>query len=145
MDPTGNPEIDRYMKVIQDQLEQATNIQSQLAELSGEGASADEQVRATVGPSGNLMALTIEPKAMRLGSEALAEAVLEAVRVATQNAVEKVAELTEPLLAGENLAQMMTGNLPGVSSDLQAGIPDLSKSGDPLQDALKHLKSNYRF
>ncbi len=40
---------------------------------------------------------------------------------------------------------MMTGNLPGVSTDMRSAVPDLSQSGDPLQDALKYLKSNYRF
>ncbi|WP_242901172.1 YbaB/EbfC family nucleoid-associated protein [Actinomadura terrae] len=89
MEPTGNPEIDRYMKVIQEQLQHATDVQSQLAELTGEGAAADEQVRVTVGPTGNLMSLTIEPKAMRLGAEALTEAILESARLATANAVEK--------------------------------------------------------
>ncbi|WP_242885205.1 YbaB/EbfC family nucleoid-associated protein [Actinomadura litoris] len=145
MESTGNPEIDRYMKVIQEQLQHATDVQSQLADLTGEGTAADEQVRATVGPTGNLMSLTIESKAMRLGAEALTEAIIEATRLATANAMEKINELTEPLLAGENLAQMMTGNLPGVSADMRSAVPDLSQSGDPLQDALKYLKSNYRF
>lgn len=50
-----------------------------LEELRGEAEAADGLIRATVGIGGRLESLRADPRAMRLGSEALCEEIMVAV------------------------------------------------------------------
>ncbi|HEY9473405.1 MAG TPA: YbaB/EbfC family nucleoid-associated protein [Mycobacteriales bacterium] len=51
-------------------------------ELRGEGQAADGQVRAVAVAGGRLESLTVNPRAMRMGSEALCEQIVVAVNAA---------------------------------------------------------------
>ena len=68
--------------------------------VDGVGAPGG-QVEVEVLPSGALSSLRIESRAMRLGSQALTEAILEAARQAEKDAADQLAALTEPLLEEE--------------------------------------------
>ena len=74
-------------------------------ELRGEGEAADGQVRAVAGPSGSgksgmvravagaggrLESLTVNPRALRLGSEALCEQIVVAVNAALDDLRDRV-------------------------------------------------------
>ena len=67
--------------------------QERLAAVEGTGDAAGGLVRATVGPGGDVRDLQIEPRAMRLTSHSLREALLEAIRLATDDARARTAEL----------------------------------------------------
>ena len=142
---SGNEEVDRYMAQAAEQLKQLSGLQEKMSELRGEAFAADDRIRVEVGPSGNLLALEIDPRAMRLGSEALAEQILEASKAATVQMSEKLAELTAPFAGGgQNLARAVTGDLP---EDLTNNVPrsmgdlrDIGKSADPLAEALRILQ-----
>ncbi|MGW5365005.1 YbaB/EbfC family nucleoid-associated protein [Actinopolymorpha pittospori] len=49
------------------------------APITGEGESADRRVRAVAATPGRLESLTLDPRLLRAGSDAVGEAVLEAV------------------------------------------------------------------
>lgn len=51
-------------------------------ELRGEGEAADGQVQAVAVAGGRLESLTVNPRAMRMGSEALCEQIVAAVNAA---------------------------------------------------------------
>jgi DNA-binding protein YbaB len=61
-------------------------------ELRGEAEAADGQVRAVAVAGGRLESLTVNPRAMRLGSEALCEQIVAAVNAALDDLRARTAE-----------------------------------------------------
>lgn len=140
MQPTGNPEIDRYMAKVTEQLQEFGGLQQRLATMSGEGFAAKDLIRVEVGPSGNLKAVEINPRAMRLGSEALAEAIMEAAAAAVSQVTEKINEAMEPFLGANNgLGAKVTGDLAQAIPDI-AGMAAPARSADPVNEALRQLQ-----
>jgi DNA-binding protein YbaB len=71
-------DVIRQLRFAEGLVERGRALQLELAELTGTGAALEGQVQATVDNAGRPTALAIAPRAMRTGSEALAEAVLAA-------------------------------------------------------------------
>lgn len=69
-----------------------------LAETRGRGAAANGTVVVEVSADGSLTGLTIDPRAMRLGSEALAQAILKAAKDAEHDVAAQANQVMEPLL-----------------------------------------------
>ncbi|WP_067175786.1 YbaB/EbfC family nucleoid-associated protein [Microtetraspora niveoalba] len=103
--PTGDPDADRVLAGLQEHMSRAEEVGQRLAELRGRGEAADGHVRVEVGATGALADLYIDPRAMRLGSAALAEAIMEAVGRATTAATETADELMASLLAPFELSE----------------------------------------
>jgi DNA-binding protein YbaB len=80
----GAPFLDEEMHRFLGQFQAATRpleeLQESLGAVRGRGTAAQGQVEAEVLASGALGGLRIDPRAMRLGADALAEAVLAAAR-----------------------------------------------------------------
>jgi DNA-binding protein YbaB len=69
-------------------------LQGKLAALQVTVASEDGQVRATVGPRGQLVKLTLDPRVYRDGdADALARKITQTVQQATSRAVDQVQRL----------------------------------------------------
>jgi DNA-binding protein YbaB len=85
MPSTGDPEIDRAVAELMARTADLEETGRRLEHLRGRGASADGQVRVEVEPGATLASLHIAPRAMRLGSEALTDAIMEAVRQAEED------------------------------------------------------------
>jgi Uncharacterised BCR, YbaB family COG0718. len=98
---TGDLEIDRAIAELTAQAARIEEMTERVAEVRGHGRAANGQVEVEVLPSGALSSLRIESRAMRLGSQALTEAILEAARQAEKDAADQLAALTEPLLEEE--------------------------------------------
>ncbi|MEU3165255.1 YbaB/EbfC family nucleoid-associated protein [Streptosporangium sp. NPDC006930] len=96
--PTGDPEADRLLTVIGEQTTRMEEVGRSLADARGHGRAADGHVSVEVLASGALAALRIDPRALRLGSEALAEAILEASGEAVRDAAEQSGALLNSLL-----------------------------------------------
>lgn len=116
---------DELRKRVAGMLSQATVIrdaQAELERLQTDGEAADGLVTVTVGPTGALMNVRIDPRAMRLDSTSLAEAILEAAQQATARAGEKAEEIFAGLGPSVDVASLMTTGT--------AGTPG---SGDPVE------------
>lgn len=74
-------------------------MQEQIAALSVETQEEDGRLKATVG-SGGVTSLFIDPRAMRLGSEELAERLTALIQKATSEMQVEVQRLSDELLAG---------------------------------------------
>jgi len=94
----GGPDIDGLLRQAREAQHRAEQAQQRRDELKVVGESEDGMVRATVDGVGQVVELSIDPRAMRRGSEGLAEAVLAAIR---QGYAEYQARADE--LAGEAL------------------------------------------
>ncbi|MEU7856573.1 YbaB/EbfC family nucleoid-associated protein [Nonomuraea sp. NPDC049141] len=82
---SGDPEIDRALAQLAAQTAQLEEVGRRLESARGRGVAADGQVTVEVLPSGGLASVRIAPRAMRLGSEALSDALMEAARQAEED------------------------------------------------------------
>jgi hypothetical protein len=97
-------------------------------------------VRVVVGPSGALEDLELDPRVMRLPSEELRDAIMEAAHAATDDAQAKVTELMSDFAgaSGEPRGWPAYGDIDiaGVrGTDLR-----LPNTGNPLRDAQELLR-----
>jgi DNA-binding protein YbaB len=72
-------------------------VRRRMEEARGRGESAGGQVAVELTPTGSLAALHIDPRAMRLGSQALTEAVLDAFRKAEEDVAGQSFDLAKTL------------------------------------------------
>ncbi|MFI6738351.1 YbaB/EbfC family nucleoid-associated protein [Nonomuraea sp. NPDC050451] len=77
---TGDPELDRALAEMAARTAELEEVSRLLEETRGRGESAGGQVAVELKPTGSLAGLRIDPRAMRLGSQALADAIVEAFR-----------------------------------------------------------------
>ncbi|MCO6011611.1 YbaB/EbfC family nucleoid-associated protein [Actinoallomurus purpureus] len=100
-------------KKLTEQAERFAEARTKLAEARGRGEAADGKVVVEVARGGALQSLKIDPRAMRLGSEALAEAILEAAGKAGQDITDQTNELMKPAFGDpEKLAEQWGAGKP---------------------------------
>jgi len=127
---TGNPEIDRHLSKVFEQLDQFQTIQQDLVEAKETGVGADGLVEVTVGPSADLLGVALNPRAMRLDSMSLAEAIMEAYKAACGQMSRRVAEIMGPLMPpGVRAGDVVGGGLKvvgenGAAQDPMAAVRD---------------------
>ncbi|GAA4640703.1 hypothetical protein GCM10023196_107290 [Actinoallomurus vinaceus] len=93
-------------KQLTEQAERFAELREKLAEVRGRGEAAEGKVVVEVAPGGALKSVQIDPRAMKLGSEVLAEAVLEAAGKAFQDLTDQTSELMKPAFGDpEKLAE----------------------------------------
>ena len=79
-DGAGRGGLDGLLQHAREAQQRAEQIRQRRDELKVVGESDDGMVRATVDGAGQVVELSIDPRAMRKGSEDLAETVLAAIR-----------------------------------------------------------------
>src|SRR5690348_5693036 len=111
----GNRELmaryDELVTAYERTRKQLGELREKMQGLSGAATSPDGLVSATVGPRGELTALTLSPRTYRhLGTEELAETILATVRRAGANLTEQAGELYAPFLPKDvSYAQLRSG------------------------------------
>jgi DNA-binding protein YbaB len=90
--------IDGLTAMVTGQNAKLNDVRRQMTELRGTGKAADERVAVEVDQFGALAGLTIDPRAMRLGSQQLAEAILEAARQGVRDVNAQAEKLMRPLI-----------------------------------------------
>ncbi|RKS68786.1 YbaB/EbfC DNA-binding family protein [Actinomadura pelletieri DSM 43383] len=129
------PEFDfeKILRASERQLADTEKLKARTAELVGRAESADGRVKIGWGPSGDLAELRIDPRAMREGSESLAEIIVEVARAAKQDLQRQLDELTGEVFGTANPADLQPD--PAELKETIAGIQDLFTGG--LRDANK--------
>ncbi|MGJ6962266.1 YbaB/EbfC family nucleoid-associated protein [Streptosporangium sp. G11] len=79
-------DLDAVVRQSEETLRRLSGVFGELESVTGEGSGADGLARALVDGAGQIKEITLEPRIMRLDSQAVAEAVTEAVRAAQQAA-----------------------------------------------------------
>jgi DNA-binding protein YbaB len=82
---TGDPELDRALADLAAGTARLEEVSRLLRETTGHGESAGGQVAVELSATGSLVGLHLDPRALRLGSQALAEAIMEAFRRAEED------------------------------------------------------------
>lgn len=76
-------DIDRLIRISQEQTDKVAEMQEKINELRGEAASQDKRVRVVVTAQGGVSELLIDPRAMRMRSVDLAETIKSLIVEAT--------------------------------------------------------------
>ncbi|MCG5219410.1 YbaB/EbfC family nucleoid-associated protein [Streptosporangium sp. KLBMP 9127] len=100
---SGDEEIDRHLGGFRQDLAELEVLHEAIDEVRGRGVAAQGRVVAEASPTGAFTGLTIDPRAMRLGSDELATVILQAAGAATRDAESRMRELMHPLVAGTML------------------------------------------
>lgn len=90
--------IENLTDVVTGQNAKLHDVRRQMTELRGKGRAADERVEVEVNQFGALAALRIDPRAMRMGSEQLAEAILSAARQGVRDVNAQAEKMMQPLI-----------------------------------------------
>ncbi|MEU7696167.1 YbaB/EbfC family nucleoid-associated protein [Microbispora hainanensis] len=101
---SGDPEFDRIKAEFQATSRELSDVMNRIGEVVGEATSRDEKIRVRVSGSGQLIGLRIDPRAMRTGSQELADTIMETSRRAVEDAERKLLEVARPYF-GEERAQ----------------------------------------
>jgi DNA-binding YbaB/EbfC family protein len=112
MAPAPQPNMQQLLKQAQKMQQQLVAAQEELADLRVEGSAGGGLVTAIVSGSGELLDLTIDPKAVDPeDTETLADLILAAVRDASDNASAIQEQKMAPLTQGMG---GLGGGLPGL-------------------------------
>lgn len=128
--PGGAP-TPRDMSALMQRAREFAAKSGELQKITGAGEAADGAVRVVVGPSGAIQDVKLTPRAMRLASEALSEALLEASRAAAGDAGVKVAAMTASLLPPGMTLPGLEG---GIRVDI-AGLNEMAERSSAMLDA----------
>jgi DNA-binding YbaB/EbfC family protein len=113
MAPAQQPNMQQLLQQAQKMQQQLVAAQEELAELRVEGSAGGGLVKAVVSGSGELLDLTIDPRAVDpADTETLVDLILAAVRDASDNASDAQEKKMAPLTQG--LGGLGAGGLPGL-------------------------------
>ncbi|MGC5011031.1 YbaB/EbfC family nucleoid-associated protein [Streptosporangium sp. DT93] len=121
-------DLDAVVRESEETLRRLGDVVGELEAVTGEGTGAGGLARALVDGAGQIKEITLEPRVMRLDSQAVAEAVTEAVRAAQLDARR----------ANEELIRAATGGEP-VTLDMDEARRRFEEIGDDLARALDGL------
>jgi DNA-binding protein YbaB len=101
-------------------------------QVTGEGEAADGKVRVVVGLPGEVRSMTMDPRMMRLGSEAVCEAITEAVNTALADLRKNATTGTQAPVDLERLS----GDLEAIQTE---SLQSMRTMFSALQDAMDRL------
>ncbi|SEG92028.1 Conserved DNA-binding protein YbaB [Nonomuraea solani] len=99
----GDQHLGRLLKDFQREMEALDGLRDRIASVRGRGEAADGRVVVDVTQSGALAGITIDPRAMKLGSDRLAAAIMEAAGRAARDAEREAGDVVTPFLTGTPL------------------------------------------
>ncbi|MFF3443916.1 YbaB/EbfC family nucleoid-associated protein [Streptosporangium sp. NPDC002721] len=100
---TGDQELSKLFHGFQRDMEALEGLRDRIDSVKGRGEAADGRVVVNVTQAGRLVGLTIDPRAIRLGSDPLAAAIIEAAARAARDAEREASDLVAPFVAGTPL------------------------------------------
>ena len=104
--------LDQLRGMFESTQSRVQEMQERIAALQVEAEDEDGRLKAVVGSSG-VLALHIDPRAMRLGSEELAERLLALIRQATAEVQTAVQGISDELVAGLTKPDLSDGTFGG--------------------------------
>lgn len=125
MDDYRDLDLERLSEINEERLGRIRGLEPVLRDLTGVGEAANGLVRSTVDSSNTLSELYIDPRAMRLGSEALAEQIVEATAGATRQLQEQVESLMRDAMGDDAPGLSVTEvqrNAESQFADIEAGL-----------------------
>ncbi|RCG32638.1 YbaB/EbfC family DNA-binding protein [Sphaerisporangium album] len=119
-------DLDRVAEQSRQAVQRLSGVLGELKTIRGVGEAADGLIAAVVDGGGQIQEVTLDPRAMRLDSRSIAQAVTEAVRAAQQDARRRNDELLRDAMGGDLAFDPQ--NLDGVQSWLQDAARSMKDS-----------------
>jgi DNA-binding protein YbaB len=126
MGPYDIPDLEQLSRDSKARLDRMTELQQKLTALTGTGESADGMIRAVVSGGSALRELTLNPRVMRMPSETLAEQIVEAATLASQDLERQVSEAVRGAVADA-----------GLGIDMDNPVESAQKQFDQIQRGLE--------
>jgi DNA-binding protein YbaB len=101
--------IEDLLKQNEERLAQAQRYQEQVAALTGFAETEDQRVRVTVDSSGVVQDLSLDPRAMRLDSETLADTIKATIHAASADLRSKMEKLADETFGDDSPFKYLTG------------------------------------
>ncbi|MGI5500021.1 YbaB/EbfC family nucleoid-associated protein [Lentzea sp. CA-135723] len=117
------------MRSFEEQAKKAGALQQAMKDLRGVGRSRDGAVTVTAATSGAVLGLQLQPNAMNRSHVQLQQEILDAIRMATQNAAQQLEQAVAPIL-GDQLQQFKDGML---ASGVEPIMPSAPPPPGPQQ------------
>ena len=130
-------QLDSAMRQLREQIDSFQARRDAVAAIVGEGTAADGLVTVRTGAGGVLQDLELDPRAMRMASQDLRDAILEAARNAAANYQEALADIlpTAPMDVDKLMRDF------GAGGHLGSAMADFtSRTGDVEQTLAKLRK-----
>lgn len=96
-------DVDRLAAQADDALRRLSASTEEMVNLTATGEAAGGLIKATVDSSGRIKRLALNPRALRMDSETLAESLIEAIGAAQDGARDRVQEMVAELMAATGL------------------------------------------
>lgn len=137
----GMPEIDDKIVRLMEQMSSLHELQDSLAELVGEGTAADGYVVVRVDHSGMVSAVELNPRAMKMASEDLSAAIVEAGQQAANDLATKAQNLfSEQVPDMPDPEQAMQDAARNGPEELAEAIKAVTQSENPAEEMARRLK-----
>lgn len=131
----GVPELDGQLRQLLDATSRMRDLQEEIAQLTGHGEAADRRIRVEADNAGRLTKIDIDPRTMRMASEDLAEAILQAAQQAADDVMAKSQELLNNVMPAlgdvQRIRQMDYSGLPDDAVD---ALNAVARSTDPIAE-----------
>ncbi len=125
--------IDQMMSKVAEQIATAKANAQAMAEMTGKGETEEGKIVVTVNPTGALVSIELDPRAMRMASTDLAGAIVAASEIAKKDAADQVRALWSTAdTGGLDMADVAQGNV-----DLSATLDERLAAA---QDALRKYR-----
>ncbi|MWA00801.1 hypothetical protein F8568_010500 [Actinomadura sp. LD22] len=96
-------DVDRLAAQADDALRRLSASTEEMVNLTATGEAAGGLIKATVDSSGRIKRIALNPRALRMDSETLAESLIEAIGAAQDDARDRVQEMVAELMAATGL------------------------------------------
>jgi DNA-binding protein YbaB len=133
--------MDDAMRQARERIERFSRQDFTFDEISGVGEAANGLVTVRVKPGGKPSELTIDPRAMRLGSEVLGEEIVKAISAAIDDAA---ATLTDMVGAGMEVDPLQLAKRHDSTGIVSRAMEDFQRNSKDLQSTLDHLSRHLR-
>lgn len=132
---------DQLRRRQQDQLAKAEELQQRMREVTGRATSEDERIAVTFSEANGLQGLTIDPRAMRAGSEELAEQIMAVVNQAREDAVRQSNDLVQEVF-GDSAPDpgKLLEQVPDFEQSMNELFEDTARMGDELTEIVERMR-----
>jgi DNA-binding protein YbaB len=142
MGNTGNPELDREIAKLGEQMQQLQDLPARLAAVKGSAEAANGFIKVTVDATGRVDSLEINPRAMRNDSQTLSEEIMAAIQAAYDDMQAQMHEIISPSEeTSSTLKRIMAGEgVKEAPADVLDGPGAIARAANPMAELSKQLK-----
>lgn len=133
--------VEEVLSATRERFAKVQAVQEEVKGLTGEGQTADGRVRVVSTAADPMAELHIDPRAMRLGSQELAQAIKEAMSKALQALDRQVNELTRDGTFGNEVNPLDflkdKAGMKTMLNEVQGAVESLGKETQAMMDKLR--------